>query len=177
MVSSIDGSPTYTGWKRRSKAASFSRCLRYSSSVVAPIVWSSPRASIGFKMLAASIAPSAAPAPTSVCNSSMNRMMSPRVRISFKTFFSLSSKSPRRRLPAAGVTAQELDDLLAHLVEVCTELHEHLRRDAFAFADQAEEYVLGADVVVAELQRLAQRQFQDFLRARSEGDVPGRRGL
>ena len=33
-----------TGWKRRSRAASFSRCLRYSSSVVAPMVWSSPRA-------------------------------------------------------------------------------------------------------------------------------------
>ena len=40
--------------------------LRYSSRVVAPIVCSSPRASIGFRILAASIAPSAAPAPTSV---------------------------------------------------------------------------------------------------------------
>jgi hypothetical protein len=36
-----------------------------------------------------------APAPTSVCSSSMNRMMSPRVRISLRTFFSRSSKSPR----------------------------------------------------------------------------------
>ena len=44
---------------------------------------------------AASMAPSAAPAPTSVCSSSMNRMMSPRVRISFSTFFRRSSKSPR----------------------------------------------------------------------------------
>jgi hypothetical protein len=31
------GSSTLIGWKRRSRAASFSRCLRYSSSVVAPI--------------------------------------------------------------------------------------------------------------------------------------------
>ena len=38
---------------------------------------SSPRASAGFSRLPASIAPSAFPAPTSVCISSMNRMMSP----------------------------------------------------------------------------------------------------
>ena len=61
MVSSTDGSPTITGWKRRSSAASFSTCLRYSSSVVAPTARSSPRASIGFSRLAASTAPSAAP--------------------------------------------------------------------------------------------------------------------
>src|SRR5207248_1789357 len=59
-VSATLGSPTITGWKRRSSAASFSMCLRYSSSVVAPIARSSPRASIGFSMLAASTAPSAA---------------------------------------------------------------------------------------------------------------------
>ena len=45
-----DGSSTLIGWKRRSSAASFSRCLRYSSSVVAPMVCSSPRASIGLRM-------------------------------------------------------------------------------------------------------------------------------
>jgi hypothetical protein len=37
MVSSTDGSSTSTGWKRRSRAASFSMCLRYSSRVVAPM--------------------------------------------------------------------------------------------------------------------------------------------
>ena len=72
IVSSTDGSPTSTGWKRRASAASFSMCLRYSSSVVAPIARSSPRASIGFSRFAASTAPSAAPAPTIVCSSSMN---------------------------------------------------------------------------------------------------------
>src|SRR2546422_668872 len=61
IVSSTDGSPTKTGWKRRSSAASFSMCLRYSSSVVAPTTCSSPRANAGFSMLEASIAPSAAP--------------------------------------------------------------------------------------------------------------------
>jgi hypothetical protein len=59
IVSSTVGSPTITGWKRRSSAASFSMYFRYSSSVVAPMVCSSPRASIGLSMLAASIAPSA----------------------------------------------------------------------------------------------------------------------
>ena len=76
-MSSTVGSSTKTGWKRRARAASFSTCLRYSSSVVAPTQCSSPRASAGFSRFDASIAPSALPAPTSVCISSMNRMMSP----------------------------------------------------------------------------------------------------
>ena len=80
MVSSTEGSPTKTGWKRRARAASFSMCLRYSSSVVAPMQCSSPRASAGLSMLEASMAPSALPAPTSVCSSSMNRMTSPAAR-------------------------------------------------------------------------------------------------
>ena len=77
MVSSTLGSPTNTGWKRRASAASFSTCLRYSSSVVAPMQCSSPRASAGLSRLEASIAPSALPAPTRVCISSMKRMTSP----------------------------------------------------------------------------------------------------
>ena len=76
-MSSTVGSSTITGWKRRSSAASFSMCLRYSSSVVAPMQCSSPRASIGLSMLPASIAPSAAPAPTTVCSSSMNSRIRP----------------------------------------------------------------------------------------------------
>ena len=95
MVWAMVGSSTFTGWNRRSSAESFSRCLRYSSRVVAPMVCNSPRASMGLRMEAASMAPSAAPAPTRVCSSSMNRMMSPRVLISFSTFLSRSSKSPR----------------------------------------------------------------------------------
>ena len=71
MVSSTEGWSTKTCWKRRSRAASFSMYRRYSSRVVAPIRRSSPRASRGLTMLPASIAPSAAPAPTIVCSSSM----------------------------------------------------------------------------------------------------------
>ena len=63
MLSSTSGSLTRIGWKRRSRAASFSTCLRYSSSVVAPMQRNSPRASAGLMRLPAEMAPSAAPAP------------------------------------------------------------------------------------------------------------------
>src|SRR3954465_1305313 len=53
IVAATDGSPTKTGWKRRSSAASFSMCLRYSSSVVAPTQRSSPPAGIGLGVFAA----------------------------------------------------------------------------------------------------------------------------
>ena len=84
----------------------------------------------------------------------------------------------RSALGSAGrtlVAGQQLDDLLADPRQVGAELDEDLGGDALALADQAEQDVLGADVVVAELQRLAQGQLEDLLRPRREGDVPGRR--
>ena len=101
MVSSTEGWSTNTGWNRRSRAASFSMCLRYSSRVVAPMVCSSPRASIGLSRLEASMAPSAAPAPTTVCSSSMNRITWPSESLtSLSTALSRSSNSPRYLAPA-----------------------------------------------------------------------------
>ena len=102
MVSSTLGSPTKTCWKRRSSAGSFSIRSRYSSSVVAPIMCSSPRASIGLSMLPASIAESPpAPAPTTVCSSSMKVMTCPPASlISSRTALSRSSNSPRYFAPA-----------------------------------------------------------------------------
>ena len=101
IVSSTLGSSTNTGWNRRSRAGSFSMCFRYSSSVVAPIAWSSPRASMGLSMLLASIAPSAAPAPTTVCSSSMKTMICPADSvISRSTALRRSSNSPRNFVPA-----------------------------------------------------------------------------
>ena len=101
MVSSTEGSSTSTFWKRRSSAASFSMYLRYSSSVVAPTQCSSPRASAGLSMLPASMAPSALPAPTMVCSSSMKTMVWPSsCESSFSTFFRRSSNSPRYLAPA-----------------------------------------------------------------------------
>ena len=76
-------------------------CLRYSSSVVAPIQRNSPRANCGFSMFAASAEPSALPAPTIVCNSSMNKTICPSAAVtSFKNAFRRSSNSPRYFAPA-----------------------------------------------------------------------------
>ena len=73
----------------------------YSFRVVAPTHRNSPRASAGFNMFEASIAPSAAPAPTSVCSSSIKRMIWPfAFSISFSTAFKRSSNSPRYFAPA-----------------------------------------------------------------------------
>src|SRR5215472_9949673 len=71
MASVSLGGGTLTAWKRRSSERSFSMDLRNSLGVVAPMHWISPRERAGFRMLAASSEPSAAPAPTSVCSSSM----------------------------------------------------------------------------------------------------------
>ena len=100
MVSSTLGSSTMTGWKRRSRAGSFS-IWRYSSRVVAPIQCSSPLASMGFNILPASMEPSVLPAPTIVWISSMKRMISPSdSATSFKTAFRRSSNSPLYLAPA-----------------------------------------------------------------------------
>jgi hypothetical protein len=76
-------------------------------------------------------------------------------------------------LPAAGA-GEHADDLVADLLGVRVEIEQDARRDAFVLAHEAEQDVLGADVVVAERQRLAQRQLQDLLRARGERDLSGR---
>jgi ATP-dependent Clp protease ATP-binding subunit ClpB len=84
-----------------SSAASFSIYFRYSSKVVAPTQWSSPRARAGFNILDASIDPSLAPAPTKVWSSSINKIISPsESEISFKIAFNRSSNSPRYFVPA-----------------------------------------------------------------------------
>jgi hypothetical protein len=75
---------------------------------------------------------------------------------------------------AALVPREQLDDLLAHLVEVGAELDEDLGGDALALADEAEQDVLGPDVRVPQLEALSQRVLQDLLRPRREGDVSGR---
>ena len=57
------------------------------------------------------------------------------------------------------------------------EAEENLRGHAVALAEETEQDVLGADVGVAELQRLAQRELEHLLGPRRERDVPGSRGL
>ena len=69
---------------------------------MAPTQCNSPRANAGFNILEASIAPSVFPAPTSVWISSINKIIEPFcLWISFKTFWSLSSNSPRYFAPAS----------------------------------------------------------------------------
>ena len=74
----------------------------------------------------------------------------------------------------AFVSAQQLDDLLAHARQIGAQFHQHLCCDAFTLTDETEQDVLGADVVVAELQSFTQRQLEHLLGTRSERDVPGR---
>ena len=101
MVSVLSGSSTITTWNLLSRALSFSKYFWYSLNVVAPIALSSPLASAGLSILAASIAPSDFPAPTSVCISSINSIISPFDPItSFTTDFNLSSNSPLYFAPA-----------------------------------------------------------------------------
>ena len=76
---------------------------------------------------------------------------------------------------AALVARQELDDLLAHAGEVGAEADEDLGGHALALAHETEQHVLGADVVVAELERFAKGQLENLLRPRCEGRRPGRR--
>src|SRR5437660_799392 len=94
------GGGTFTDWKRRSSDRSFSMDLRYSPGVVAPMHWISPRESAGFRMLAASSDPSAEPAPTSVCNSSIKTIEFCDSISSFMMVLSRSSNWPRYFVPA-----------------------------------------------------------------------------
>ena len=80
----------------------------------------------------------------------------------------------RGRALAALVAREQLDDLLADAGQVGAEADEDLSGDALALAYEAEQHVLGADVVVAELKRLAQRQLEDLLRSRCERRRAGR---
>ena len=64
-----------------------------------------------------------------------------------------------------------MDYLLSNSIEVCPKFYKDLCCNSITFANQAEEYVFGADVVVSELKRFAQREFKDFLRSRCEWDM------
>ncbi len=95
------GSSTFTTWKRRASAASFSKYFLYSLHVVAAIVRSSPRASAGFSRFAASFWPAWPPAPMIVCASSMNRMIGCALFFTSSiTLFSRFSNSPFTLAPA-----------------------------------------------------------------------------
>ena len=66
---------------------------------------------------------------------------------------------------------QDLDDLVAHLFEVHAQPLEHARGDALALTHEAQQQVLGADVVVAQSPRLVHRQLDHLLGARGQPDL------
>src|SRR5712691_2391478 len=272
--SGTDGARTMTGWKRRSRAPSFSMYFRYSSSVVAPMVWISPRERAGFSMFEASMAPSAAPAPIRVWSSSRKSTTFSDWRISFMTALSRSSNWPRYFVPATSaprsswsrrfwastsgtscptmrwarpstmavlptpgspmrtglflvrrariwitrsisvsrpmtgsslpsraswgqvagelvehgglrallgprvvLVAQEGQGFLPDLVQPRSEGLEDLGGDGLALFHEAEEEVLGPDVVVAELARLLDRELEDALGLGGERDFTEGQGL
>ena len=60
---------------------------------------------------------------------------------------------------------------MADLVQVHAQALEHARGDALALAHEAEQQVLGADVVVAQPARLVDRQLDHPFRARGQPDL------
>ena len=79
--------------------------------------------------------------------------------------------------PRVVLVAQQRQRLLADLVEAGAERLEDLRRDRLAFLHQPEEQVLGADVVVAKLAGLLDRELEDALGLRGERDLAERQRL
>ena len=82
--------------------------------------------------------------------------------------------APAGALLATARAGEHADDLVADLLGVGVEVEQDPRCDPLVLAHEPEQDVLGADVVVAERQRLAQRQLEDFLRPGRERDLARR---
>src|SRR5262249_43232733 len=72
----------------------------------------------------------------------------------------------------AHVVPQQIQDLFADVFELQAEIHEDLGRDAFLFAQEAQEQVLRADVVVVEVASLLDRVLDDLLGSRGLRQAP-----
>src|SRR5262249_43519848 len=86
----------------------------------------------------------------------------------------LAGGAARPALLAPAGAGEHADDLVADLFGVGIEVEQDPRRNALVLAHEPEQDVLGADVVVAEAQRFAQRELQDLFRARGEGNLARR---
>ena len=58
--------------------------------------------------------------------------------------------------------AQQVEDFFADFFQLQTQIHQHLGGDAFLLAEQAEQDVLGADIVVVEVAGLFHRVLDDL---------------
>jgi hypothetical protein len=76
-----------------------------------------------------------------------------------------------RRLAAFHAVAQQVEDLFANLFELETEVHQNLGGNAFLLAEQAEQNVLGAHVVVVQVTSLFHRVLDDLLGPRRLGQL------
>ncbi len=70
--------------------------------------------------------------------------------------------------------AEQVQHLLADLLELEPEVHQHLGGDAVVLAQQAEQQVLGADVVVVEVARFLDGVLDDLLGPRRLGQLAHR---
>ncbi len=75
------------------------------------------------------------------------------------------------------IRVEFLEDFVAGALDIDFEILEHAGGDAFAFAEQAEQDVLGADVGMVERLGFLAGERQDFLDARSVGNVADHLGL
>ncbi len=91
----------------------------------------------------------------------------------FRRLFALAGAATAAALATAAGAGEHADDLVADLVRVGVEVEQDAGGDALVLTHQAEQDVLGADVVVAEGERLAQRQLEHLLGARGERDLAG----
>jgi len=82
-----------------------------------------------------------------------------------------------RRQRDPGPDSERPDHTIVHDVAIRTELAKDLGRKTTIVARKSEQDVLGADVVVLEAQRLAQRELERTLRARRERDLARRSRL
>jgi hypothetical protein len=78
----------------------------------------------------------------------------------------------RAGLPASW-SGEHPDDFITNLFRICIEVEQDAGGDSLVLADETEQDVLRADVVVPERQGLAQRQLQNLLGARRERDLAG----
>ena len=69
----------------------------------------------------------------------------------------------RRSSLVRHVVPQQVQDFLADVFELQAQVHQHLGGDALLLAEQAEQQVLGADVVVVEVAGLLDRVLDDLL--------------
>ena len=83
----------------------------------------------------------------------------------------------RRRSALRKTSGEQVDDGGANVDGMRPQVDQYLSGHPFTLADEPEQDVLGPDVVVAELQRLPQRQLEDLLGSGRERNLTGRRGL